>query len=183
MSDADELTEEEMDDFDRMIPILRKVHELLEDKRAAIPDVPHMAIAIARKQHHAERLLELWQKYHGGEQAECYHSGKPAYEQGEIIRRIKNNELSLVIVVGMLLEGFDHPPISIAAITYSIKSPLRFVQFTGRAQRIYRKDDYTDELLADIITHKDYKQKANYDYFIQEALIPRNDAENVDDEQ
>ena len=54
------------------------------------------------------------------------------------MRRLKNNELSLVIVVAMLLEGFDHPPISIAAITYKIVSPVRFVQFIGRAQRIYR---------------------------------------------
>jgi superfamily II DNA or RNA helicase len=140
-----------------------------------------MAIAITRDQHHAERLLELWQIYHGGEQAECYHSGKQDYEKEEIIRRIKNNELSLVIVVAMLLEGFDHPPISIAAITYSMKSPIRFVQFIGRAQRVYRKVGYTDELRADIVTHEGYNQRENYQNFINEALIPRNDADNVED--
>ena len=160
----------------RMIPILRRVKELLDEKRNATnsidSDVPHMAIAIAKDTYYAERLLELWNIYYPNEPAETYYSEKTSNEKDEIMRKLKSNELSLVIIVAMLLEGFDHPPISIAAITYKIVSPVRFVQFVGRAQRIYRQDRYADNVTADIVTHKDYQQGQNYHNFINETLIP-----------
>ena len=42
------------------------------------------------------------------------------------------------MVVEWLLEGFGHPPLSIAAILTKIVSPVKFAQFIGRAQRIVR---------------------------------------------
>lgn len=140
-----------------------------------------MAIAIAKDTYYAERLLELWKTNYPNEPAESYHSGKTSDEKDEIMRGIKNNELSLVIVVAMLLEGFDHPPISIAAITCKIRSPVKFVQFVGRVQRIYRQDGYTDSVTADIVTHEYYEQRQNYKKFIlNEFSIPITDAETVD---
>ena len=161
----------------RMIPILDKVKELLDQKRittsrAIGSDIPHMAIAIAKDIYYADHLLKLWKASYRDERAETYHSEKTSNEKDEIMRKLKNNELSLVIVVAMLLEGFDHPPISIAAITYKIVSPVRFVQFVGRAQRIYRQDRYADNVTADIVTHEDYQQGQNYHNFINETLIP-----------
>ena len=96
------------------------------------------------------------------------------------MEELKNNELSLVVVVKMLLEGFDHPPISIAAITCNIKSLLKFVQFVGRAQRIYRQDGYTDELPAYIVTHEDYQQQQNYQKYQEEYFIPDQGEEDMD---
>ena len=166
----------------RMVPILRKVKELLDEKRDLAStidrDVPHMAIAITRDTYYAELLLELWQTLFPNKPAESYHS-KNRDRKDEIMRKLKNNELSLVIIVEMLLEGFDHPPISTAAITYNIQSPVKFAQFIGRAQRIYRKNGYTDILCANIVTHADYEQRKNYDNYINESLIPLTDTEPV----
>ena len=173
------------EDTKRMTTILHKVKKLLDDKRSltksAVPEVPHMAIAIAKNTNRADHLLILWRNLFPEEPAESYYSQKKPHEQDAIMKKLKKNELSLVIVVGMLLEGFDHPPISIAAITYSIKSPLRFAQFIGRAQRIYRQDAYTDTLPANIVTHKDYKQRQNNTNFETEAFIPQTENENVDE--
>ena len=41
-----------------------------------------------------------------------------------------------VIIVKMLLEGFDHPPVSTAAICTNIHRPIKLAQFIGRAQRV-----------------------------------------------
>ena len=167
----------------RMIPILRRVKELLDEKRnqtsSIDSEIPHMAIAIAKDTCYADCLLELWKANYPNEPAETYYSEKKTNEKIEIMRKLKSNELSLVIIVAMLLEGFDHPPISIAAITCNIKSPVKFVQFIGRAQRIYRKAGYNDNVTAHIVTHQYYQQGQNYNNFIHETFIP-SDTETVD---
>eukprot|EP01087_Luapelamoeba_hula_P024042 TRINITY_DN901_c0_g1_i3.p1 TRINITY_DN901_c0_g1~~TRINITY_DN901_c0_g1_i3.p1 ORF type:complete len:427 (+),score=42.17 TRINITY_DN901_c0_g1_i3:1394-2674(+) len=45
-----------------------------------------------------------------------------------------------IVVVKMLMEGYDHPQISIAAITCNIQSMLKFSQFIGRAMRVHSSD-------------------------------------------
>ena len=47
------------------------------------------------------------------------------------------NRVKLVAIIGSVLEGFDHPPISMAAILTKMVSPVKFTQFMGRAQRIF----------------------------------------------
>ena len=78
----------------------------------------------------------------------------------------------------MLLEGFDHPPISIAAIATRIKSPVKFAQFIGRAQRVVRCDAGVEQHgVANIITHEYFEQNKNYELFKSEALIPVSEEE------
>ena len=177
-------SEEEKLDIARMVSILCEVKDLLDKQHEATssvtPNVPHMAIAITKDTIRANLLLELWKNLYPDEPAKCYHSDKAPYEQEKTMEELKNNELSLVVVVKMLLEGFDHPPISIAAITCNIKSLLKFVQFVGRAQRIYRQDGYTDELPAYIVTHKDYQQQQNYQKYQEEYFIPDQGEEDMD---
>ena len=47
------------------------------------------------------------------------------------------NRVKLAAIIGSVLEGFDHPPISMAAILTKMVSPVKFTQFMGRAQRIF----------------------------------------------
>ena len=181
LPNREKFTPDEIEDFGRIIPILNKIKSLLDQKRSDVPNAPHMAIAITKDTTCADHVLELWRHYHPEEPAETYYSSKSKQDKEEIMTKLRSNKLSLVIVVAMLLEGFDHPPISIAAITYNIKAPIRFVQFVGRAQRIYREKGYTEDgnFQANIVTHKDYQQKENYNNFIEEKLIPT-DAEDAD---
>ena len=67
------------------------------------------------------------------------------------------NRVKLVAIIGSVLERFDHPPISIAAILSKIVSSVKFTQFMGRAQRFfflfgaYREDQWSQ---AEQISHQ-----------------------------
>ena len=77
----------------------------------------------------------------------------------------------------MLLEGFDHPPISIAAILTKIVSKLKFAQFIGRAQRIVRNQARaeSDDIYADVVTHSHFQQEQNYAAYEEALLITPDD--------
>lgn len=161
--------------------ILQKVQAEQERKDAEhpLPDgTPHMAIAIAKDTTEADCVeqmaREIWNCRQ--EQITTYHSNVPQRTRRKIMTAIRASAIKLVIVVSMLLEGFDHPPISIAAIMTKIVSPVKFVQFIGRAQRVVRGQDGMLEsgaIEAQIVTHREYEQAENYKAFEQERLIPQ----------
>lgn len=154
--------------------ILNKVKELQQrkDRDSPLPNnVPHMAFAITKTTFNADMVAELWNCF--WKDAISYHSDKRS-ELPQLMKRIQANKVRLVVVVDMLQEGFDHPPISIAAIMTKITSPVKFVQFIGRAQRIVRGHDghpESDKIIADIVTHLDFQQREMYSEFKQEKLL------------
>lgn len=170
---------DENGDFDARIYqlVLERVNEKQEIKNRDHPfpnDVGHMAMAITKVVAEADRVVDLWNQNWGEDTAFSYHSKLLPALKEERMQRIRNNQVKLVVVVQTLLEGFDHPPVSIAAILTNIGSPPKFVQFIGRAQRIYRSQDGPEAaaICADIITHKFYhKQEGHYQKFIKEELI------------
>ena len=105
-----------------------------------------------------------------------YHSGLSTLRRKKMMTTIENNEVKLVVVVDMLQEGFDHPPISIAAILTKITSPVKFVQFIGGAQRIVRNERVAESpnVVADVVTHIRFQQRENYEMFQNERFIPVN---------
>lgn len=157
--------------------VLARINEkqLIKNRDHPFPNnVPHMAMAITRDTTEAERVVDLWNQNCGEDTAFSYHSKLPQAVKEERMQRIRSNQVKLVVVVSMLQEGFDHPPISIAAILTNIGSAPKFVQFIGRAQRIYRSQagPEPDSICADIITHKFYhKQEGHYQKFVREELI------------
>ncbi len=79
---------------------------------------------------------------------------------------MKTGKLALIVIVQKLLEGFDHAPISIAAICTRIVSPVKFAQFIGRAQCIYRTNEHPATIerpgnKADIISDPFFEQADN----------------------
>ena len=110
--DPDAYTEDERLSAGNMVAILAKVKDLLDYKRITFRDVPHMAIAICNSTRQSRFLLELWRISYHEEPAECYNSDQSKRERENIMKRLKNNKLSLIIIVGSLLEGFDHPSIA-----------------------------------------------------------------------
>ena len=156
--------------------VLQKIKEIQERKNREQPlpnNVPHMAIAIVKNQHQCNEVAKRWnQLFKEEKSAIAYHTGKSDSQQKEMMKKIEENEVKLVVVVGKLLEGFDHPPISIAAILTKIGSPVKFTQFIGRAQRICRtpvQEEGTIE--ADIVMHSFYQQQENYHMFENELFI------------
>ena len=75
---------------------------------------------------------------------------------------IKNYDL--LIIVMMLLEGFDHPPLSVARILTSIESHVKFSQFIGCIQRDIRHPELEHEsTTADIITAPEFNQRLKFE--------------------
>lgn len=155
--------------------VLQKVREKQEEKNANQPlpnNIPHMAMAIAKDTTEADEVECLWNSLCGDSSAIAYHYQLPLTERLKRRERLKNNEVKLVVVVDMLKEGFDHPPISIAAILSNISSPVKFTQFIGRAQRIVRTPEGNERnVRADVVTHVHFKQRKNYCNFQEEWLV------------
>lgn len=157
--------------------VLRRVWEKQEKKNATQPlpnNTPHMAIAIAKDTTEANEVEDLWNTLFGDETVIAYHYQlRPEKERLKRMQRLKDNKVRLVVVVDMLKEGFDHPPISIAAILTNISSPVKFTQFIGRAQRIVRTPEENErDVCADVVTHVHFdKQSGNYHNFQEEWLI------------
>ena len=163
-------------DQDPTLLVLEEVKGIQERKNKEQPlpgNVPHMAIAITNGTNDADRVVEAWNTRFGKDTAVGFHSGKYKHQLKKMMERIEGNDVKLVVVVDMLQEGFDHPPISIAAIITKIVSPVKFVQFIGRAQRVVRKggQQESSEICADVVTHNVYQQKENYVRFENEDLI------------
>ena len=138
-----------------------------------------MAIAIARDKAGADELAKMWNEKPGYGAAEAYHSALNKGVRSKIMKMLQEGKLQLLVVVEMLLEGFDFPPISVAAIATGIRSPVKFSQFIGRAQRVVRAPLVIEQNgIAHIITHAHYKQSENYKAFEEELLIPAVDDED-----
>ena len=167
-------------DQDPTLLVLEEVKRIQDQKNEDKPlpgNVPHMAIAITRNTDDADEVAEIWNTRFGQNTAVAYHSGVRKHQLKKMKQRIDDDDVKLVVVVDMLQEGFDHPPISIAVILTKIVSPVKFVQFIGRAQRVVRKGEEQEsrEICADIVTHIDYHQEENYDKFQNEDLIEINE--------
>ncbi|XP_044173927.1 uncharacterized protein LOC122957672 [Acropora millepora] len=167
------------DDQGAINSILNKVHRIQQEKNQDHPlpnKIPHMAMAIGTNVDGANSAESLWNRRFGSD-AIAYHSEFKKHELEEMMAKIKSNEVELLVVVDMLQEGFDHPPISIAAILTKIVSKVKFVQFIGRAQRIVRSKEgpESQNVVANVVTHSLFKQRENYDMFEKELLIPVND--------
>ena len=168
--------------------VLEKVKERLEFKNRKQPlpgGKKHTAIVIAKNIAEAYAVSDLCTEigFHQ-DRVKVMHSSeqKKPSEKEEAIQEIRNGSIEIVIIVKMLLEGFDHPPLSIAAIVTSIRSPVKFAQFIGRVQRLVSYNDqdgnvkWEDDIIkADIITHQYFEQKLLY----EEYRVPQiKDTEN-----
>lgn len=114
---------------------------------------------------------------------------KKPTDKENAIKEIKSGKVEIVIVVKMLLEGFDYPPLSVAGILRSIRSPVTFAQFIGRVQRrVNHKDDdgtitWEDGVVADVITHSYFKQKKMYDDYINPRINVSDENKDLDDDE
>ena len=97
----------------------------------------------------------------------------------QVIDKIREGQLQIVIIVQMLLEGFDYPPFTIAGIVTPIRSLVKFTQFIGRIQRVVPGEGR--EMKADIITHEYFEQKGLFKEYIKPE-IKDDENENLDED-
>ena len=91
---------------------------------------------------------------------EVYDGDSPS----TVLTRFRKGKFRTLVVIGKLLEGFDHKLISVLGIVRNIAPTSRvlFAQFVGRAVRKTRVDD---PITAQIVTHVCFNQRVNYNNF------------------
>ena len=98
----------------------------------------HQIIAVACHVDHAREIRSLYVE-RGYNASEIYSEMRQEKKES-IIRDLRNGKLDCIVQVRMLGEGFDHPPLSIAAIFRPFKSLSPYVQFIGRIMRVIHQN-------------------------------------------
>ena len=124
--------------------------------------VKHQGMVIAQTKEDinlAKKFCGLYNKSYPGH-CEVYDSDSSS----SILTRFLVGKIRTLVIIGKLLEGFDHKPVSVLGIVRNIapKSRVLFAQFVGRG---VRKTSVDDPISAQIITHACFNQRVNYDSF------------------
>lgn len=99
----------------------------------------HQIVAVAMQIDHAKAIRSLYAER--GYEAETIHSNMATEERAEVLRKLKAGLIDVVVQVQMLGEGFNHPPLSVAAIFRPFRSLAPYLQFIGRAMRVVVQND------------------------------------------
>ena len=111
--------------------------------------VHHHIIAAACSVDHSRQIRSLFTER--GLKAREIFSEQPKEEQEKTFALLEQGRLDCIVQVGMLGEGFDHPPLSVAAIFRPYRSLSPYIQFIGRAMRFVRGTDRDNR--AFIVSH------------------------------
>ena len=112
----------------------------------------HKLIAAACSVDHSRQVRSLYEER--GLSAQEIHSDMEREKQEAVMDSLMHGRLDCVVQVQMLGEGFDHPPLSVAAIFRPFRSLSPYIQFVGRVMRVVRenKPDHLDNH-AYIVSH------------------------------
>ena len=153
--------------------VLEKVASTLRDRNAGRSQSKrYQAMILAENREHAAFVVERWAQINLGDVTIAVHHGS---SKQSLSSYKKNCSPAVLVVVQMLKEGFNHPPVSVVAIVRRVGSPLLFTQFIGRSFRLIRKGVEADpdyNQVANIISAAHFRQQANWEAFKAEKLIP-----------
>src|SRR6266852_5402614 len=96
-------------------------------------------IAAACSIDHARQIRALYEQ-RGLEARELYSEMDEAKQEG-VMAELEQLQIDCIVQVQMLGEGFDHPPLSVAAVYRPFRSLSPYVQFVGRIMRVMFQDD------------------------------------------
>ena len=121
-------------------------------------------IAAACSVEHAEAITRLYQLR--GYKAATIHSRQAKATQRNVLQRLKRGDLDVIIQVQMLGEGFDHPPLSVAAVFRPFRTLSPYVQFAGRIMRVLTQNKpLAPENRGVIVTHVGLNTDRHWDQF------------------
>jgi DNA repair protein RadD len=124
----------------------------------------HQLIAVACSVDHARQIRALYEER--GLSTREIHSDMEREKQEEVLDALKRGRLDCVVQVQMLGEGFDHPPLGVAAIFRPFRSLSPYIQFVGRAMRVVHenKPDHADNQ-AYLVSHVGLNNDGHWDDF------------------
>lgn len=124
----------------------------------------HQLIAVACSVDHARQIRSLYAER--GLTAREIFSEMDDDKKDSVIADLKRGKLDCVVQVQMLGEGFDHPPLSVAAIFRPFRSLSPYIQFVGRAMRVIHEDKPGhDDNHAYVVSHVGLNNDAHWDDF------------------
>ncbi|MBR1024134.1 DEAD/DEAH box helicase family protein [Bradyrhizobium viridifuturi] len=138
---------------------IKYLHELRERS-----GFRHQIIAVACSVDHARQVRGLYEE-RGLKAAEIYGE-LDRDKQEAVLADLRNGKLDCIVQVQMLGEGFDHPPLSVAAIFRPFASLSPYIQFAGRVMRVVHeaKPDHPDNH-AFVVSHVGLNTDAHWDDF------------------
>lgn len=121
----------------------------------------HQIIAAACSVDHARQVRSLYEQR--GMEAREIHSDMPSEDRDRVLAELRAGQLDCVVQVQMLGEGFDHPPLSVAAIFRPFRSLSPYIQFIGRIMRVNHQNepDHPDNQ-GFVISHVGLSNDANW---------------------
>jgi DNA repair protein RadD len=97
------------------------------------------------------------------------HSKMALEERGERIQAFENGAFDAIIHVGILGEGYDHPPLSVAAIFRPFRTLAPYAQFIGRTLRRIANGTAEDNV-AHVVAHTGLNLDPLWSYFKEETI-------------
>jgi superfamily II DNA/RNA helicase len=113
---------------------------------------------------HADQVRAIFQEM--GLQAETIHSNLADDRKAAVFAKLRNNQIDVIVQVAMLGEGFDHPPLSVAAIFRPYRSLSPYIQFVGRVMRtVDLNDPNSPNNQGFVVSHVGLNNEEQWDEF------------------
>lgn len=161
--------------------VLREVAKFLNELNIGRQGRRVQGMIIAQDRNHATDLAEKWSLLDLPGTCAVYHGQLANDIRRQAKHEFTSGNTDVLIVVQMLREGFDHPPVTVIGFCRRVGSPVLFGQFVGRALRIVRDDD-TFPTTATVVWASEHNLERNWNDFISEKLIPVHDDPELMDE-
>ncbi|UNU11054.1 DEAD/DEAH box helicase [Xanthomonas translucens] len=94
-------------------------------------------IASALNYEHCIQIVEAYRARR--RKADFVHS-RESKKNNQVMQKLANHQLDVIVQVRKLGEGFDHPFLSVAAVLSVFSNLSPFVQFVGRIMRVIKQD-------------------------------------------
>lgn len=121
----------------------------------------HQIIAAACSVDHARQIRALYEQR--GLRAREIYSEMDEDKQQAVMSQLEQMQLDVIVQVQMLGEGFDHPPLSVAAVFRPFRSLSPYVQFVGRIMRvIFQSDANNPANHGYVVSHVGLNNDANW---------------------
>lgn len=126
--------------------------------------VRHQIIAAACSVDHARQVRALYEQR--GLRAQEIHSAMDEEDRESVLERLRRGSLDCIVQVQMLGEGFDHPPLSVAAVFRPFRSLAPYIQFVGRIMRVNAEASPDDpDNHGYVVSHVGMNNDAHWDDF------------------
>jgi DNA repair protein RadD len=140
--------------------IARKAQEKLGELRENFPDERHQIVASAISKRHAKEFVRPAFEKLGMKVGLVSSASEDVKTNDETFEKLRHGRIDVIIHIGMLGEGFNHPPLGVAAIFRPYKSLNPYMQFVGR---VLRANGTTD--VSYIVSHMGLNQLKRFEEF------------------